>query len=404
MRRSNLALVLRHLQDQGPRSRADVAVETRLSKATVSSLVAELVNRGLVREGALRQEGAIGRPARLLEVDGSRVGALGLEVNVDYIAAFGRDLGGQILVERRIAFDAMNATPDEALSRLAVITREALAEMTRRGAVAAGVTVAIPGLIDVARGHVLLAPNLGWREVPVAARLAAELDAGVPVRVDNDANLSALAEFREGSAAGTADLVYLTGEVGGGGGVIVGGRLLRGPDGFAGEVGHMSVDPTGIECGCGRRGCWETKVGLAALVRLATPDQGYATPGPVPDPEVRLAGILDLAAAGDQRTHLAFAEVGRWLGLGCSILVNLFNPHVLVLGGYFARVAEFVIPTAQAELDRLVIAGQAGMCRIEASTLGFEAAVRGGCGVAIEGVLEDPTSVPLVAVVSSETR
>lgn len=178
MRRSNLALVLRHLQDQGPRSRADVAVETRLSKATVSSLVAELVNRGLVREGALRQEGAIGRPARLLEVDGSRVGALGLEVNVDYIAAFGRDLGGQILVERRIAFDAMNATPDEALSRLAVITREALAEMTRRGAVAAGVTVAIPGLIDVARGHVLLAPNLGWREVPVAARLAAEARCG----------------------------------------------------------------------------------------------------------------------------------------------------------------------------------------------------------------------------------
>ena len=123
---------------------------------------------------------------------------------------------------------------------------------------------------------VALAPNLGWRDVPLARRLSTALDPwSVPVSVDNDANLAALAEYTSGVAAGTPDLVYLTGEVGVGGGIIVDGRLLRGADGFSGEVGHLPVDPGGTRCGCGRYGCWETKVGLAALVRMATPDQAY---------------------------------------------------------------------------------------------------------------------------------
>jgi predicted NBD/HSP70 family sugar kinase len=399
VRRSNLALVLGRLRAAGPRSRADIAVETKLNKATVSSLVAELTSRGLVRETGVRSGGAVGRPARILAVDGATVGTLGLEANVDYIAAHGTDLAGRVLVNRRDSADLVGATADEALDLLAALAADALAAMAAAGARVAGVGVAIPGLVDAVGGTVLFAPNLGWRQVPVAARLAAALDLGpaVSVLVDNDANLSALAEYRLGSAAGTADLVYLTGEVGVGGGVLVGGRLLRGSDGFGGEVGHMAVDPAGgVPCGCGRIGCWETKVGLAALVRQAMPDSPYRVGAPVRDPEDRVAEVLQRALAGDPRTLNALEDIGRWLGIGASILVNIVNPRAIVLGGYFAPLWPYLLEPAERELARHAIApagAAARLARLVPSTLGFTAAVRGGAAVAIDAVFADPTTV-----------
>ncbi|MGB9378726.1 MAG: ROK family protein, partial [Mycobacteriales bacterium] len=168
--------------------------------------------------------------------------------------------------------------------------------------------------------------------------------------------------------------------------------LLRGADGFSGEVGHMPVDPRGIECACGRIGCWETKVGLAVLVANAAPDLAYGR-GPVREVDELLSEILRRADAGDKAAIAAFEDVGRWLGLGASILVNLFNPRVLVVGGYFAQVAGRVLPTAQRELDRLAMAGPASGCEVVVSTLAFGAAVRGGAGLAVEAVLTDPTAI-----------
>jgi predicted NBD/HSP70 family sugar kinase len=399
VRRSNLALVLGRLREAGQRSRADLATDTKLNKATVSSLVAELTRRGLVRETGIRSDGAVGRPARILAVDGAAVGTLGLEANADYIAAHGTDLAGRVLVNRRDSVDLMGATADRALDLLARLAAEALAAMAAAGARVAGIGIAIPGLVDAADGAVLLAPNLGWRDVPVAARLAAALDLGpaVSVLVDNDANLSALAEYRLGSEAGTRDLVYLTGEVGVGGGVIVDGRLLRGSDGFGGEVGHMAVDPAGgVLCGCGRIGCWETKVGLAALVRHAMPDAPYRVGRSVRDPEDRVAEILQRALAGDARTLNTLEEIGRWLGIGASILVNLVNPRSIVFGGYFAPLWPYLLDPAERELARHAIApvGEAARrVRMVPSTLGFTAAVRGGAAVAIDAVFADPTRV-----------
>ncbi len=410
VRRSNLALVLGRLREAGPRSRADLATETKLNKATVSSLVAELTTRGLVRETGIRSDGAVGRPARILAVDGATVGTLGLEANADYVAAHGTDLAGRVLVNRRDSVDLMGASADQALGRLTSLAADSLDAMAAAGARVAGIGVAIPGLVDAADGTVLFAPNLGWRNVPVAARLAAalRLDPAIGVLVDNDANLSALAEYRLGSEAGTADLVYLTGEVGVGGGVLVDGRLLRGSAGFGGEVGHMAVDPaSGVLCGCGRIGCWETKVGLAALVRQAMPDSPYRIGAPVRDPEDRVAEILERARAGDPRTLNTLEEIGRWLGIGASILVNIVNPKAIVLGGYFVPLWLYLVDAAERELARHAIApvggaagylnGAAGeaarQVRMVPSALGFTAAVRGGAAVAIDAVFADPTRV-----------
>jgi predicted NBD/HSP70 family sugar kinase len=395
VRRNNLSLVLRHLHDLGPRSRASIAAETGLNKATVSSLVAELVERGLVREVGAERAGSVGRPALILELDGAGLGALGLEVNVDYLAALATDLAGRVLYERRLPYDAIRNGPAAALDALARLAGEALATVTAQGAVPAGVTVAVPGLVDVARGVVTFAPNLRWHGVWIADHLRAALGhPAYPLTVDNDANLSALAEYRVGSDAGTADLVYLTGEVGVGGGVIVDGRLLRGAEGFSGEVGHMPLDPRGPECGCGSRGCWETLVGMTALLRLAADPTDRAVHGAGLDPEERLAEVLRRAEAGDARTLQALDTIGGLLGFGASILVNLFNPRVIVLGGYFARVGRYILDAATAELHQRAIAPNAGGCRVCLSTLGFSAAVRGGAALAAEAVLSDPTIVP----------
>ncbi|WP_327589793.1 ROK family protein [Nonomuraea sp. NBC_00507] len=395
VRRSNLALVLRHVSACGPCSRSAVAVATGLKKATVTSLVSELQARGLVKEMGPQYAGSVGRPGVALGLDGSRVGALGLEVNVDYIAAIATDLAGRVLIDRRIGFDAMGSGPERSLDALARMVEKTVADLDRLGVTPAGITVAVPGLIDTTTGTVVVAPNLGWRGVAVAERLSqADIAGDIPIAVDNDANLAALAEYTWGVAAGTSDLVYLTGEVGVGGGIISGGRLLGGADGFAGEVGHVMIDPSGEPCRCGRVGCWETKVGLDALVRMATPDRAYGTgPQVVGDPEERLAEIEQRRAEGDPRVDAAVAEVGRWLGIGAAMLVNLFNPRVIVLGGYFARLADRLIPVAQQELARLAMSGAGERCRFAASDLGFGAASRGAAGVVVERALSDPTSI-----------
>ncbi|WP_327047901.1 ROK family protein [Microbispora sp. NBC_01189] len=397
VRRSNLALVLRHVSASGPCSRSAVALATGLNKTTVTSLVSELQARGLVMETGPQHAGSVGRPSVALALDGSRVGALGVEVNADYIAAIATDLAGRVLVDRRVGFDAMGSSPERSLDELALVVEKTLADLDRLGVTPAGITVAIPGLIDTITGTVVVAPNLGWHGVAVAERLSqAGIRPDIPIVVDNDANLAALAEYTSGSEAGTSDLVYLTGEVGVGGGVISGGRLLGGADGFAGEVGHIMVDPTGEPCRCGRVGCWETKVGLAALVRMATPDRAYGMGRQVVrDPEERLAEIEQRRAEGDPRVDAAVAEVGRWLGLGASVLVNLFNPRVIVLGGYFARLADRLIPAARQELARLGMTGAVERCSFAASDLGFGAAARGAAGVVVERALSDPTAISI---------
>ena len=402
MRRANLALVMRYINDLGPCPRSAIAAGTGLNKATLTSLVSELQNRGLVAEHEPQHQGSRGRPSRPLTLDGSRIGALGFEINVDYIATYVTDLAGRVLLDRRIGFDAMGSAPEQSITHLVSMIEKAISELERRGITPVGICIAVPGLIDSASGTVVRAPNLGWRHVPLKDMLSgADLPANVPIMIGNDANLSAMAEYASGTAAGTLDLVYLTGEVGVGGGIVVGGKPLGGADGFAGEVGHIYVDPHGDRCGCGRIGCWETKVGLAALVRMATPEDEYGSlKPPGRDPEERLIEIERRHVNGDQRVDEAIDEVARWLGRGAATLVNLFNPRVIVLGGYFARLSRHIIPTAQAELERLSMPEVAQRCRFVASDFGFGAAVRGAAEVVAHQVICDPMSFPRPEIAS----
>jgi predicted NBD/HSP70 family sugar kinase len=389
VRQNNLALVLRQLSAQPLQSRASIAATTGLNKATVSSLVAELIGSRMVREVGIRS-GSVGRPSRTLELDGSGLAAIGLEMEVEYVAGLARDVAGRDIHSATRVFDVAGQPPDVTIAALVSLVHELQEHVRSTGAQVAGIMVAVPGLVDMGRGLIMRAPNLnaGWRDLPLAARLRAALgEPRFPVQIENDSNLSALAEYREGADAHANELVYVTGQFGVGGAVVVDGQLQRGALGFSGEVGHMVLDEAGPPCGCGRNGCWEAYVGLGALLRRVDPTADRAV-----DPREAVEQIARAAERGDDATRQALCEVGKWLGIGCSILVNVFNPEVLVLGGYFARIGPWVYEIAMKELAEHVLAPDLGGCRVSFSALGFTGPLRGGTGLVTERILADPGS------------
>jgi len=387
VRATNLAVVLRYVRGHAPCSRADIAAATGLNKATVSSLVTDLLERRLVRETGLT-ENRIGRPATMLVLDGTAYAAIGLEVNADYLTAVALDLAGTRLLSWRRSFAGLNVSPGKAVAAVTALARRALTRVTREGRRVLGLTVGVPGLVD-AGGLVRVAPNLGWQEVDLRGQLVAALaDAGgqppFPVSVDNDANLAATAEHRWGAYAGTPNLAYLTGEVGIGAGIIVDGRLVRGAHGFTGELGHVQLDPAGPVCGCGRRGCLEALAGVAGLLRRASPDS-FTERAPT-DWEPEIAEVVRRAKAQDKVTLEALTEVGTWLGQGAAVLANVVNPEVIILGGYFVPLAPWLLSPAQEELAERTLAPDAGGATLVASTFGHEAAATGGAATVLAAV------------------
>ncbi|NYI04409.1 ROK family transcriptional regulator [Allostreptomyces psammosilenae] len=384
VRGTNLALVLDFVRRHAPCSRSEIATGTGLNKATVSSLVGELIDRRLVRETGT-SENRIGRPAVMLVLDGREYAAIGLEINADYLAAVAVDIAGRRLLSWRQAFDSAGAGPDRALARLATLARRAVGRVERAGHQVLGVAAAVPGLVEAGSGTVLNAPGLGWRAVDLRGALVRALgDPAFPVLVDNDAGLGALAEYRHGEHRGTAHLIQLTGEVGVGAGVISGGRLLRGAAGHAGAVGHIPLDPAGPPCACGRRGCLDALVNLPALVAETDPD---ATAEDVlADLGAEVEDLAGRAAAGDAAVLERLERAGDWLGRAVAVLVGLFNPEVLVLGGHFVTLAPWLLPHVERVATELTLAPDLGGARLATSKLGFEAAALGATASVLDTV------------------
>jgi predicted NBD/HSP70 family sugar kinase len=389
VRRHNLGIVLGHVVRHGPRSRATIAQETGLNKSTVSSLVTELIELGLLVERGAERTGMVGRPGLVVELAAGGAAGVGLEVNVDYLSVRVVDLAGGVRHRALEAADLRGLDPDDALDRLAAMARSALERLEAEDVRPAGITVALPGLVDATTGTLLIAPNLHWEDVPVSAALGARLgDAGPPPAADNEANLAAVAELREGAGRGLTSFVHVSGEVGIGAGVVVDGTLLRGAHGFGGEFGHMTVDPDGPPCACGSRGCLETRAGLEAL--LAAAGEPEADPGarvPSGEPVSRLASRAD---AGDEAAVEALREAGRWLGIALASAANLLDPQAFVLGGFLAPLAAHLAPAADAEMRRRVLGARRGLPELITSPLGPEAAVRGAAALALARVVDDP--------------
>ena len=395
IRRYNLGLVLRQIADNGPRSRATLALETGLNKSTVSSLVGELIETGLLREAEQDEPlpGTVGRPPQSVELHPDGPFVLGLEINVDYLAVWATDLAGVVQHRSFVAHDSRSGKPDAVIGQLAEMAMQALGEPFAESRTPLSATVAVPGLVD-ADGRLAVAPNLGWSDVPVSALLVEALDdPPFEIRVENEANLGAVAELVEGAGRGLRDFVYVSGEIGIGAGVVLRGELFRGASGFAGEFGHLTIDPYGPPCGCGGRGCLERLAGQDALLRLAGWDARMRCAGP--RPEWPGAMLADSAREGHAKTLEALSQVGHTLGIAIASLTNLLDPEAVLLGGYLAPITEWLREPIETELETRALAGRRMRCRVLPARLGGEAAVRGAVALSRRAALEQAAAPAL---------
>ena len=334
-------LVLDLLRENGSLSQADIARKTGLSRTTISTLVSELRTTGVIVEAEPGRAGAGahgGRPPTMIALDDSAGAAVGIDFDHDHVRVAVANLAHTVLSERSAEL-SLDQDPAGSLDAAAVLVAQALdeAEVERSRVIGAG--MCLPAPIDRAHGTVASTATLtGWQLVQVVDEMSRRLD--VPVELDNDANLGALAETTWGAAQGCANVAYVKAGAGIGCGLVVDGWPLRGAHGIAGELGHTVVDESGLVCHCGRRGCLETVAGARAVTELVRRSHGD---------HVTLARVVALAAGGDPSCERALVDIARQIGIAAANVCNMVNPERLVIGGTLALGGELVLqPIAEA--------------------------------------------------------
>jgi predicted NBD/HSP70 family sugar kinase len=387
VRRHNLSLLLRHLHQSGALSRSEIGGALGMTRSTIGELVADLRARGLVEEGDPARLGSPGRPSLVARPNPEGAAVITAEIAVNSLSAAVVGLGGRILHRARAPHQPRRLAVDQTIEDVGKLIQTALASIPA-GCWVAGLGIAVAGVVSRADGLVHFAPNLGWRDVPLGRLVSERLGSGLPVVIANEADLGALAEHTWGAGVGVRHLIYVTSEVGVGGGLVIDGRPLVGAAGCAGEVGHVQVNPNGVHCRCGAIGCWETEIGGPAMLRRI----GIAEKSYKPEAVTRL---LRDASWGDPVALEAVEDVGRWLGTGLAGLVNVFNPQRVVLGGFLATMWPLVEDIVHAELRARVMAPVLGVDDlIRPTQLGEDGPLLGAAELALTRVLDEPTLVP----------
>jgi predicted NBD/HSP70 family sugar kinase len=377
VRKHNLALVLRLVHHSRGVARSSLTKTTGLNRSTIAALVGELVERQLIVETEPDASNQVGRPSPVANTS-PRAIALAVNPEIDAVTVGAVGLGGSVLRRTRVHTDGIPTSAETV--RLATSALDELRAEFEPDHAIVGIGVAVPGLVRARDGVVRLAPHLGWLDEPFAAELGRAT--GLPVAAANDANLGTLAESIFGAGRGIDDLIYLNGGASGiGGGIMSGGRMITGVDGYAGEFGHTFVHSGGDLCHCGARGCLETEVRrdrLLALTGLTDVDSD------------ELEAALIASTSPELR-----AEVLRQLDFLAIALrngINVLNPRTIVLGGFLAS----LYAVAPAHLDELVAsqpltASSEGVV-ISRSELGANRLMIGAAELAFAAVLEDPTT------------
>lgn len=362
----NQGIVLHLLRVQGPLSRADIAKLTGLNKTTVSVLVDELIRRHLVREVGMGTSSG-GRRPRLLALNAQAGLVVGADVAVDYLLVVVLDLQAKTIWKRRVDREpGTDAATD--LARLGDLIAEGVAAVPETPLGLLGIGVGVHGPVEHPGGRLIIAPNMGWTDVPVGESLRERFQ--VPIVVDNEANTGALAELWAGAAQDVSDLFYFSIGMGVGTGIVLGGELYRGSAGTAGEMGHTTIDPSGPLCTCGNRGCLETFVSERALLRYVRETLGEAAPKSP-------AEVFAAADQGEAWAIAGLAQVGNYLGIGVANAINTFNPELVVIGGPMGSTGHHVLNSVRRVAEQRALPFPFSRARIVTSSLGEEACALG---------------------------
>ena len=379
LRAHNLSLALRHiLANPGAINRAGIAAQTGISRATMSRLVDELIATGLVEESDDKlPTGGRGRPTSVLSPASGTVIALGLQVNISVLGAYLVDLSGNVLARETLEGDFSDSDPQATLRKLARMGRRVLREGREEGTTFLGSALALPGLVS---GDTLVtAPNLGWKNIPFDELTHPLHDLHVTL-IANEADLAAfaVAHPRPGVPEGPASFIYVSGEVGIGGGLVINHQPLSGAHGWSGEIGHICVEPQGNVCSCGARGCLETIAGLKALCRAAGLEDESS------------ARELTQLAGHSAKAQDALANAGHALGQALAGVVNTVDISQVYLGGLVAETALYLLPTLHEELETRVLQAPWYAPAIDILPSSEDLSLRGGAFQILERILDDP--------------
>jgi len=373
----NRMALVRSLCAQPGLSRADLAVAVGLTKSTVSLLVRELIAEGWMRESEIVATGDLGRRPTPLSVDPDRLLLLGAEVDIESMRVVATSLTGQVRARVVAAFDPARG-PKASLAALAQAMLKVRRQLDETAHRIIGIGIGVPGGVNEADGFLHFAPNLGWRDVPVAAllrdKLAGSSLAEVPMFVQNEADVAALGELEFNASGVTDPLLYLSLNEGVGAGVIVGGRLLTGRRGFAGEVGHMVLQINGPACSCGRRGCAEAMIGARAMLRGQDGAEAAA--------HAPLAEVQRRLAAGDAAQARAVRKAGGLLGVLLQNLATAYDPGCIVLGGSVVELGAVFLDPAMQTLAEYAAAARLAPPTVRPSAFGSDAVAIGAAALA----------------------
>ena len=385
-RQINRQILLNLVREHQPVSRADLARRMTLGRGVVTTLVNELLEEGVLYEGAL-VELPRGRRPKMLHVETRDRLVVAIDLRFSRTDVLLADLGGrQIALERF----ATRFGPEELLDELAVRVRRLLRTHAARGR-CQGIGMVIPGMVDRASGRVLNAPQLGWRDVQVRAGLAART--GLAVHVENAPAACALAHiWLSERANGIRDFVYLSVSDGVGTGVVVNGEVVRGHAHTAGEFGHIPIRAEGPICLCGSQGCLEAYTSnLATVARYLGHELSPAIARELLQQSgVTVDDVVRRAGEGDERARAAVADTGRYLGIGVSMIVQALNPAQIVVGGEITGAWDLVEPAIRAEVARRALTPRAAETPVIPEPAGRMPRLRGAIALVAAPVYAAP--------------
>lgn len=386
MRQRNSGHLLRIIWERQEISRAALARATGMSPSTVSAIVSELEQAGLVR---FARAGAStgGRRPQLVSFRDEVFVLLGVELGASHVEVAALDFRGHVLAHQTRTTPTQH-DPAASLQTIEELSRLCLAADGVRSRRLVGIGVAAPSPIDPSRAgqlSPLILPK--WRGVDLHQEIHDQFQ--VPVFVENDANAGAVAEQWWGAGTDGADLTYIKLGTGIGAGHIISGQLHRGAGGTAGEIGHFAIDPNGPLCACGNRGCLTTLIGTPALFTRAR-ERGIEGDG---DP-LRVDHVIDSARTGELAAVRLFDAVGEDLGLAVAGMLNLLNPSTVVIGGELARAGELLLGPLRAAVTGRALFSSIADTRIVATELGSRAIAVGAATLVLREALEDRTLFP----------
>jgi len=385
----NKAIVFNMIWRSAPTSRADISRASGLNRTTVSSLVNELIAEGYVIEVGVG-ESALGRKPIMLQSNPDAGIIIGVELAVNCIRLIASDIMANVISRSELAIDPADGVDTIVETMLqAIKSMAASVPSTLWGLI--GVGVGVPGLVRSSSGLLAFAPNLKWRNVPLKDIMVERL--GVPVFVDNEANVGAMGERWFGAGVDVQNMVYLSVGIGLGVGIVINGELYHGSAGYAGEMGHFTIQPDGPECGCGNRGCWEALASESATIARVIQAIEEGRPTILAGREkhkLTMDELVNACASGDEVARKALVDTGMYLGIGIAGLINTFNPDLVIVGSTVGCCSRLVLDEAEKEIRARGLTQLTKEVQVVQASLGPDSCAMGGISLVLNDLLSPP--------------